>query len=60
MHIQKKSILINYRHNPYTDKLPYFSWKLDSGDQGEIQEKYRIIVKKRRCYLLGFRICKIK
>ena len=46
MHIQKKSILINYRHNPYTDKLPYFSWKLDSGDQGEIQEKYRIIVKK--------------
>ena len=29
---------------PYIDLLPYFSWKLESEDRGEIQTEYKIVV----------------
>lgn len=45
MEIRANTILVNYRHNPYTDKKPYFSWKLESRDNGEIQSGYRILVR---------------
>lgn len=44
MKITSNSITINYLKTPYIDSNPRFSWKNESKEYGEKQEKYKIVV----------------